>query len=116
MALGAVQSGYAGVTDAAYRRRNSQQEKKQGNSSFAAQMMKCESENDSLQQIRERMKELFDRIKRGDTEATFQIGNSSFTIREWERFLEKFDDIEDAIRDLMRERIEKETEEAEEEM
>ncbi len=82
MALGAVQTGYTGVTDGAYRRRNSQQEKSTGNPSFAAQMMKCESENDSLQQIRERMEELLAMVQSGDTEASFQIGNSSFTIKE----------------------------------
>lgn len=114
MALGAVQPGYAGVTDAAYRQRNRVQEG-DGNLSFAAQMMKCESENDPVQQIRKRMEELFDRMKKGETETTFQIGNSTFTIKEWERFLERFDDIEDAIRELMRERIEKRKDEAEEE-
>ncbi|MCM1543225.1 MAG: hypothetical protein NC121_18485 [Blautia sp.] len=69
-------------------------------------------DSDLMQQIRERMEELLAMIKSGDTETSFQIGNSSFTVKEWERFLERFDDIEDAIRELMRERIEKETEEA----
>lgn len=62
---------------------------------------------DLMQFIRERMEEIFVMVKNGDTEQSFQIGNSSFTIKEWERFLEKFDDIEDAIRELMKEEQEK---------
>lgn len=58
---------------------------------------------DLMQFIRERMAEIFVMVKNGDTEQSFQIGNSSFTIKEWERFLEKFDDVEDAIRELMKE-------------
>lgn len=64
---------------------------------------------DLMQLLRERMEEIFVMVKNGDTEPSFQIGNSSFTVKEWERFLERFDDIEDAIRELMRERIEKRT-------
>lgn len=151
MALGAVQSEYAGET-CVYRRRDSRTEEFYNHISSRAQMMKGEPENngkviglatfpcgngnmcydmqaryaaestpeetadsDLTQQIRERMEELIALIKSGETEASFQIGNSSFTIKEWERFLERFDDIEDAIRELMRERIEKETDRAAEE-
>ncbi len=68
---------------------------------------------DLMQFIRERMAEIFVMVKNGDTEQSFQIGNSSFTIKEWERFLEKFDDVEDAIRELMKEEQEKRAGEAE---
>lgn len=67
---------------------------------------------DFMEFIRKRMEEIFVMVKNGDTEASFQIGNSSFTIKEWEEFLEKFDAIEDAIRELMREEQEKRTGEA----
>ncbi len=66
----------------------------------------------AMQLIRERMEEISVMIQKGDTEPSFQIGNSSFTIKEWEKFLERFDDAEDVIRELMRERIEKQTGEA----
>lgn len=70
---------------------------------------------DLMQLIRERMAEIFEMVKNGDTEQSFQIGNSSFTIKEWERFLEKFDSAEDAIRELMKEEAEKRAEKAEQE-
>lgn len=68
---------------------------------------------DLMQFIRERIAEIFVKVKNGDTEESFQIGNSSFTIKEWKDFLEKFDDIEDAIKELMKEEQEKRDEEAE---
>ena len=72
----------------------------------------AEKSDDAMQLIRERMEEISVMIQKGDTEPSFQIGNSSFTIKEWEKFLERFDDAEDVIRELMRERIEKQTGEA----
>lgn len=62
---------------------------------------------DFMQFIRERMEEIFIMIQNGDTEPAFQIGSNSFTIKEWDEFLEKFDAIEDAIKELMREEQEK---------
>lgn len=62
---------------------------------------------DFMQFIRERMEEIFIMIQNGDTEPAFQIGSNSFTIKEWDEFLEKFDAIEDAIKELMREEWEK---------
>ncbi len=53
--------------------------------------------------LKEKINELFTKIKKGDTEATFQIGAQSFTEKEWDEFLEKFDSLEEAIRELMRE-------------
>ncbi|MCM1241031.1 MAG: hypothetical protein NC331_16955 [Lachnospiraceae bacterium] len=88
------------------------EEEKGSNAEAAGGSDGAPEDSDLMGQIRERMEELLAMIKSGDTEASFQIGNSSFTIKEWERFLERFDDIEDAIRELMRERIQKETEKA----
>ena len=70
-------------------------------------------ELDMIQYIRLRMKEIFVLIQNGDEEASFQIGSSSFTVKEWEEFLKKFDNAEDAIKELMREELEKRAEEAE---
>jgi hypothetical protein len=53
------------------------------------------------------MEKLEEKIENGDTEQKFQIGSQSFTIKEWETFLKKFDSAEDAIKELMEEKIEK---------
>lgn len=68
---------------------------------------------DMIQYIRLRIEEILVLIQNGDREANFQIGSSSFTVKEWEEFLKKFDDAEDAIKELMREESEKRAEEAE---
>lgn len=62
--------------------------------------------------LKERINEIFVKIQNGDTEPTFQIGKQSFTVREWDEFLAKFDSIEEAIRKLVEEEIEKSKEEA----
>lgn len=64
-----------------------------------------------MEQIREKMQEIYDKLQNGDTETKFQIGNQEFTIKEWDNFLEKFDSVQDAIRAALEEKIEKQTEE-----
>lgn len=61
-----------------------------------------------MEQIKEKMQEIYDKLKNGDTETKFQIGNQEFSIREWDNFLEKFDSVQDAIRAALEEKIEKE--------
>lgn len=46
-----------------------------------------------------------DRIKNGPPK--YMIGNSEFSVEEWDKLLEDFDDQLDAVREEMRERIEK---------
>ncbi len=64
-----------------------------------------------MEQIREKMQEIYDKLQNGDAETKFQIGNQEFTIKEWDNFLEKFDSVQDAIRAALEEKIEKQTEE-----
>lgn len=62
------------------------------------------------------MEQIFIKIQNGDTETSYQIGSQSFTEKEWETFLEKFDSIEEAIQELMKEeQARKEAEEAKQE-
>ncbi len=63
--------------------------------------------------LKEKINEILEKIQNGDTEPTYQIGSQSFTEKEWEEFLDKFDSIEEAIQELMKE--EQERKEAEEE-
>ncbi len=66
--------------------------------------------------LEEKINELFVKIQNGDTEPTYQIGSQSFTVKEWEELLNKFDSIEEAIRKLMKEeQARKEAEEAKKE-
>ena len=66
--------------------------------------------------LEEKMNEIFVKIQNGDTEPTYQIGAQSFTEKEWEEFLNKFDTVEEAIQELMKEeQARKEAEEAQKE-
>ena len=63
--------------------------------------------------LEEKINEIFTKIQNGDTEASYQIGSQSFTEKEWEEFLDKFDSVEEAIQELMKEeQARKEAEEA----
>ena len=63
--------------------------------------------------LEEKINEIFAKIQNGDTEASYQIGSQSFTEKEWEEFLDKFDSVEEAIQELMKEeQARKEAEEA----
>lgn len=57
-----------------------------------------------MEQIKEKMQEIYDKLQNGDTDTKFQIGNQEFTIKEWDHFLEKFDSVQDAIRAALEEK------------
>lgn len=62
------------------------------------------ADRDELRQtILDRMEELREKIKKGELIPSFQIGSGSFTLEEWDEFLEKIDDIQDEMRRQMRE-------------
>ncbi|MBQ8246231.1 MAG: hypothetical protein IJZ42_03795 [Lachnospiraceae bacterium] len=65
--------------------------------------------------ISDRKNEIYEKVKNGDTEETFQIGGSSFTQKEWDKLLSEVDDIMKEMREAMREehqkRVEEDTEE-----
>lgn len=64
---------------------------------------------DAREAIKEKMNEILDKLQKGDTEARVQIGAQSFSEKEWNRLLERFDSSEDAVRELLREEQEKRT-------
>ncbi len=65
-----------------------------------------------MEVFREMMEEIFSKIQNGDTEQSFQIGGSSFTLKEWDKFLDNFDEIEDDIRELVKKEMEERMKEA----
>ena len=66
------------------------------------------SEQESYTDILEkRINEIFVKVQNGDTEPTYQIGSQSFTEKEWDELMEKFDSVQEAIRAIMQEEKEK---------
>lgn len=72
-----------------------------------------EEELDSWESFAKILEEIYHSMLRGE-EPSFQIGSQSFSEKEWNRFLERFDAMEEKIRELVKERIEKQKETAEE--
>lgn len=52
------------------------------------------------------MDEIYKKVLKGENQQSFQIGASSFTLKEWDRFLEKFDDTEEEIGQQLKEALE----------
>lgn len=71
--------------------------------------------NDYWKIINDRKNEIYEKVKNGDTEETYQIGGSSFTEKEWDKLLSEVDDITEEIREAIREEHQKRIEEAAEE-
>jgi len=69
---------------------------------------------DLMQYIRMYRNAIYDKLQKGETEESFQIGAGSYTIKEWNRMLQRFDAIEDQMREEMRAEIARRKEEAQE--
>ena len=75
-----------------------------------------DDENTDYQKIlSERKSEIYEKLKNGETEESFQIGGSSFTEKEWDKLLSEVDDITEEMREAMREEHQKRFAEAVEE-
>lgn len=58
------------------------------------------------EQILEKMAEMAKKVKDGTVEPTFQIGAMSYTMKEWDKLLEKFDAAEEALQAEVQAQIE----------
>lgn len=67
------------------------------------------------EQILEKMEEMMKNIKNGTIQPKFRIGAQEFTVKEWEKFLEKFDAAEEVMREEVEAQIEEVKQLAEEE-
>ena len=54
--------------------------------------------------LKEKSEEIFTKIKNGETENSYQIGSQSFTEKEWDEFLSKFDSLEELKAQLEKDR------------
>lgn len=57
--------------------------------------------------IRNRIEEMTEKLKNGDTQTSYQIGAQSFTEKEWDTFIDKFDAIQEKMTEKMREEHER---------
>mgnify|MGYP001109737576 CR=1 FL=1 len=57
--------------------------------------------------LHSKIEELSERFRKGETKPSYRIGAQSFTEKEWDQMLEKFDALQETIRTQMREEHEK---------
>lgn len=76
---------------------------------------KSEEMKSYREQILEKMEEMAQNIRKGTIQPKFQIGAQAYTIKEWEKLLEKFDAAEEALREEVQAQIEEREEQAEKE-
>lgn len=53
--------------------------------------------------IRERKQEIYDKVRKGQTEVKIRIGAQEYTEKEWDKLIESFDEAEDDIRRQLQE-------------
>ena len=53
--------------------------------------------------IRERKQEIYDKVRKGQTEVKIRIGAQEYTEKEWDKVIESFDEAEDDIRRQLQE-------------
>lgn len=65
------------------------------------------SQEEMMQMISQKIEEIQTKLENGDTEESFSIGGSDFTLDEWESLIDKFDAVQQTVREEQQERVEK---------
>lgn len=86
----------------------------QKNNSYpqTGQNASTEDSVDYKELIQAKIEELTEKVKNGDTEPAYQIGGQAFTEEDWDKFLGRFDKLQEKIRKEMEEQKAKDTAEA----
>ncbi len=111
MGIGVIQSGYGVLENG-----TSMGAEKKRRSVFGMKpdMTSKDKSAECMAFLREKREEILEKLRNGETEVSYQIGAESYTEKEWDKLLKKFDDIQEDVRRKMDERIKK-LEEKEEE-
>ena len=108
MGIGAVQKGYEDyeMSLGVKQRKRTAEKKAEGTSG--------DKTAECMIFLREKSEEILEKLRNGETETVYPIGGEAYTEKEWDKLLQKFDDIQEDVRRKMEERIRK-LEEKEEE-
>ena len=66
--------------------------------------------------LKQKMEEIVEKIKNGDTEQSFQIGGQSFSVKEWDKLMKGVDKAIDSMKEASEEAGEKKQEEIAEDL
>ena len=104
----AAQQKAGGTGDLFWEKMNhAAQMKAQSDGGEAADTKNAKEAFDYHQFFQDKINEIYTKVKNGYTEPKFQIGALSLSQKEWNKFLEEYDEIQDIIREMMREEQEK---------
>lgn len=103
MGIGVVQSGYG-----AYGYEMSTEAKKRKTLwETEPEMTSKDKTEECMAFLREKSEEILEKLRNEETEVSYPIGAESYTEKEWDKLLQKFDDIQEDVRRKMEERIRK---------
>ena len=91
------------------------QEDKSGRTQSADKQSESAEDKDYMEQLKEHMEEMLDKIKHGTIQPKIQIGAQEYTQEEWKKLLEKFDEAEEELIEQVEAEIEMRMEKAEQE-
>lgn len=75
-----------------------EQLKKTGAAGENQQKTSWYTSEEMIQILQGKSREMYEKIKNGETEPSYQIGKCSFTEKQWNKLLEKFDDVQEMFR------------------
>ena len=64
------------------------------------------STQELMQAIHDRKSEIYEKAKKGELEERFQIGSQSYTLKEWDKLIDVFDESQDKFKALLEEKLE----------
>ena len=104
MGIGMVKNGYGVLENGG----NTRAEKK-GRGSFRTmpEITGTDKTAECMAFLKEKSEEILEKLRKGETEVSYQIGAESYTEKEWDKLMEKFDDIQEDVRRKMEERFQK---------
>ena len=111
MGIGAVQSGY-GVFGSGEEARPGRTGKR--SLGMVPATNRTDKTAECMAFLREKSEEILEKLRNGETEVAYPIGGAFYTEREWDKLMEKFDDIQEDVRRKMEERLQKREEREEE--
>ena len=104
MGIGMIQSGYGVFFDGTNARAERTGKSSGGKKSAASGPDKTA---ECMAFLREKSEEILEKLRNGETEVSYPIGGESYTEKEWDKLLKKFDDIQEDVRRKMEERFRK---------
>ena len=103
MGIGVVQNGYASSGS----ERNTGRKKRRNSFGMEPETSGVDKTTECMAFLREKSEEILEKLRNGETEVSYPIGGESYTEKEWDKLLKKFDDIQEDVRQKMEERFRK---------